>query len=286
MRGSGEMDVETYKFIHKDGSIRWGEVKSILIEWEGAPATLNFITDMTERVNAEDQVKQEKGKSEFYLDLLGHDIGNLMQGISAWIEMARMQDKVPKELKMYLDQSWHLSERSKRLVKNVLIISRIRDREALLEDLEIVPIIRRSVAEVVNTFPTRDVEFRIIDNGLRPKIKAEKIVDEIFFNLVHNAIKFQTEGNARLEIVLEKSSENHDHVQISILDWGPGITKEQKEGIFRRFKDITGKKHTGIGLALTKELVDRYDGIIRVEDNIQEGKVAGAKIVLEFPCSL
>jgi len=80
---------EILRFFHKDGSVRFGEVNNICIDWEGNPATLTFVSDVTDRLKAEKEASIEKSRSEFYLDLLGHDIRNLMQGISAWVEMAR-----------------------------------------------------------------------------------------------------------------------------------------------------------------------------------------------------
>ncbi len=272
-----------YKFLAKDGSIVWGLVKSIKIDWEGSPATLNFISDVTDRMIAKDLVDQERSKSEFYLDLLGHDIGNLMQGISAWIEIARAQDGLDDKMQLYLDQSWLLSERSKRLVKNVLIISRIRDREPELEEIHLVGVLKRSIGEIINNFPKKNVSLELLDNGLDPVVMAEPIVEEMFYNLIHNAVKFQKGAHASVKVVLERSKK--DGIAVSILDRGPGITDEQKRGIFKRFKDLTGRKYTGIGLALTKELVDRYGGSIAVRDNMEGGEVVGACFLVTLPCS-
>jgi len=270
-----------YRFIHKGGSILHGVVKSTLIEWNNAPATIAFISDITDEVKAKDQVHEERSKSEFYLDLLGHDIGNLMQGISAWMEMARVTEIHEDRLKMCLDQSWHLSERSKRLVKNVLIISKIRDKEPTLVPIELIPILEMTSKEAEKTFPDKEIETEIITNGCDCSIKAEPIIEEMFYNLIHNGIKFQ--NNQRPRIIIEIDDRNEDLVKISIKDWGPGIPDEQKKGIFSRFKDLTGKKSTGIGLALTKELVDRYEGSIKVYDNIEGGKIVGAMFTIELP---
>jgi signal transduction histidine kinase len=244
---------------------------------------LNFISDVTDRMVAKDLVDQERSKSEFYLDLLGHDIGNLMQGISAWIEMARGQKGLDGKMQLYLDQSWLLSERSKRLVKNVLIISRIRDREPELEEIRLVPVLKRSMGEIVNNFPKKEVTIDLVDNSLDPVIMAEPIVEEMFYNLIHNAVKFQKGESATVKIILERSKQVG--VIVSVMDRGPGINDEQKKGIFKRFKDLTGRKYTGIGLALTKELVDRYRGSIEVLDNLEDGEVAGACFRITLPCS-
>jgi PAS domain S-box-containing protein/putative nucleotidyltransferase with HDIG domain len=70
-RLSGEQFENRYPFraIHKQGDIKWIETNSILIGWEGRPATLNFLTDITERKKAEEELKQS---SERYRDLFEH----------------------------------------------------------------------------------------------------------------------------------------------------------------------------------------------------------------------
>lgn len=281
LRGEDLPKRDTYRFIHKDGSILHGMVSSTLIEWEGRPATIAFISDVTDEVQAKGQATEERSKSEFYLDLLGHDIGNLMQGISAWMEMARNTEIPPGRLKMCIDQSWNLSERSKRLVKNVLIISKIRDKEPTLVPLDIVPILERTLKEAIQTFPDKGIRSEIITNGCDCSILAEPIIEEMFYNLIHNGIKFQMENPPRIRIEIQRCEDNT--IEISLNDWGPGIPDVQKKGIFHRFKDLTGKKSTGIGLALTKELVERYNGSIEVKDNIEDGKVVGAMFTIKLP---
>lgn len=269
------------RFCHKDESTRYGEVTKISIDWEGTPGVLTFVSDVTDKVNAEKVANLERSKSEFYLDLLGHDIGNLMQGISAWLELAKRNEKVEGQLKYFLDQSWHLSERSKRLVKNVLIISRIRDRDPTFEIIDLKPMIERTIQETIDNFPNKEVEIDFEYDDSQLKILAEPLIEEVFYNIIHNAIKFQMERNPQVRVTCVPESK--DRVKIEVSDRGPGIPDQQKIGIFKRFKDITGRKSTGIGLALTKELVDRYNGSIQVEDNMEEGKVVGSKFTVELP---
>jgi signal transduction histidine kinase len=281
LSGEAVPDNEIIRFLSKDGHVCFGEVNNVQIDWEGDPATLTFVSDVTDRVKAEQEVNLEKSKSEFYLDLLGHDIGNLMQGISAWIEMARSSNDLDHRVRYFLDQSWHLSERSKRLVKNVLIISNIRDREPHVEILDLAPMIKRTIEVAINSFPDLEVEMLVDEKECERKILAEPLIEEAFYNIIHNAIKFQLDSKPKVKV---ECIQNNDHlIKIEISDWGPGIPDKQKSSIFKRFKDITGKKSTGIGLALTKELMDRYNGNISVKDNVVRGKVVGAKFILQLP---
>ena len=71
LKGEQSQGVETFRFIHKSGEIRWMEVNFTLIEWEGKPATLNFQTDVTERKKAEEALQKERDWGKELLDVAG-----------------------------------------------------------------------------------------------------------------------------------------------------------------------------------------------------------------------
>ena len=97
-------------------------------------------------------------------------------------------------------------------------------------------------------------------------------IEHVIYNLLSNAFKFTPEeGNIQLSAVPVNSKNS---IKISITDSGPGIAKEELENIFTLFyQSDTGKRSegTGIGLALTKELVDLHRGKIEVNSSSDEG---------------
>ena len=97
------------------------------------------------------------------------------------------------------------------------------------------------------------------------KEKLEKII----YNLMSNAFKYTSEGG---EVRVAASIEN-ETLEFSITDTGKGIAKEDLPFVFDRFYRVEGseKKGSGIGLALTKELVDRLNGQIAVESTLGTG---------------
>jgi ligand-binding sensor domain-containing protein/signal transduction histidine kinase/DNA-binding response OmpR family regulator len=98
---------------------------------------------------------------------------------------------------------------------------------------------------------------------------------KIIFNLLSNAFKFTPDnGKISLEILTtEKSNkeELHDYVKIRVNDNGKGIPKANKKFIFDRFYQLGERSGTGIGLALTKNLVELHQGVINVKSNENKG---------------
>lgn len=93
-------------------------------------------------------------------------------------------------------------------------------------------------------------------------------VDKIIYNLVSNAIKYNYQGG-HISIVLGVADEDSGMVTITVSNTGEGIPKEKLESIFKRFYDGEYRKYkttgTGIGLSLTKELVELHKGRISVQ---------------------
>lgn len=109
-----------------------------------------------------------------------------------------------------------------------------------------------------------------------------KLFESAIFNLISNAIKF-TPQKGIITITLEK---DEDHFYIKIKDTGIGIPEDKLEAIFERFSQVdeeSSRKYegTGIGLSLTKEIIELHGGTISVESKINHGSVFTIKLQLD-----
>jgi len=110
-----------------------------------------------------------------------------------------------------------------------------------------------------------NLQFSAEKKGILIYVDREKI-ENIIYNLVANALKFTPDGGTVIVNVRERDQE---YVQITVSDSGPGIAQDQLERVFDRFYQVDDSKTrqhegTGIGLALTKELVELHRGKISV----------------------
>jgi len=111
------------------------------------------------------------------------------------------------------------------------------------------------------------------DGVLSTWFDADKL-EKIVTNILSNAFKFTPKGGTiSTEVIVSKSNDN---IQIMVRDTGKGISKDQLDKIFDRFHQVEEQGDpdrigTGIGLALTKELVDLMHGEIRVDSKLGEG---------------
>jgi signal transduction histidine kinase len=114
----------------------------------------------------------------------------------------------------------------------------------------------------------------LVEPGL-PSAYGDPIrLKQIAYNLVNNAIKFTEEGSVSLYATLKHT----DQIEIRIVDTGIGMTEEDIAGLFQQFHQVDGSPTrraggTGLGLVITKHLVEMHEGQILVESEKGKGSV-------------
>jgi PAS domain S-box-containing protein len=238
------------------------------------------IIDITDRKRAERRIKEERNKAEFYLDMLGHDIGNLHMGLSTSLELALMLKKDRKSQEKALEIANEVAKKSMKLTESVMLISKIRSESPMLQRIDIKPLLIDAIDQVRKTYPSREMMIHLHGNSRR--INAEPILKEAFYNLIQNGIKVQKTDEPWIEITIKDSKWN-DWISIEICDKGYGIPDSEKERIFERFWTSGKESRIGLGLSIVKALVDRYNGRLSVTDRVNGDYTKGTKFILEFP---
>ncbi|MGA1820791.1 MAG: PAS domain S-box protein [Thermoplasmatota archaeon] len=265
---------------HKDGhQIHISCSAKLKIKNDGTRSVVAVLRDVTDKIRTQRQIETEKNRAEFYLDLLSHDIGNIHQGLLGWTEIARFYQSDLERRNKALNKITELENRSLRLVRNVLMLSRLKEMELDFQPVDIIPLLTKAINDIRSTFCDREVDISS-PAPLHPAfVVAEPVIEEAFFNLLHNSVKFQYDDPVRIEVSVESSD---DEIIINIADHGIGIPGEQKEQLFDRHLKGSDHGYSGIGLSLVKELVTRYDGRIEVRDRIEGEPGKGARFMVHL----
>jgi CheY-like chemotaxis protein len=124
------------------------------------------------------------------------------------------------------------------------------------------------------------------DNGLSEAVTGDPVrLGQIVTNLVSNAIKFTSKGNVTISAWLAVKTDTYTTIDFEIADTGIGIAEDKLESIFERFTQAsseTTRKYggTGLGLTITKRLIELQGGTISVSSKLGEGSVF--KFTLSF----
>jgi signal transduction histidine kinase len=156
--------------------------------------------------------------------------------------------------------------------------------QTLLEVRDIEPDFRSALQATKQAFPKKTIR---VDTNIHPdeyKVLADDFIIDLFYNLLHNAIKFDHKEKVDIEVKVSPDK-NKRFLRVEISDHGSGIPDDLKERIFARYTQKVGEKAqgSGIGLTLVQRIIDRYGGRIWVEDRVKDNHSKGAKFVFLLP---
>jgi PAS domain S-box-containing protein len=280
---NGGIDAVEHLHLKKDGTQVPVLVNGSLVrDAKGDPAFVSTtVVDISEIQRAREQILEERYRAEFYLDLLSHDIGNLHQGISVWTSLALDAPPNGPMREMAIKRIDELQRRALKLVKNVLLLSRLKRMRVERKEVELVSMLRRSLRDVEHMFPDRIVRSEVSTMTDTVLYSGEPLMEEVFFNLVQNSYKFIARPDARIWVSI--TQDGSGGVEIRFADNGPGIPDDLKAEVFSRMSRSSRFKNTGIGLSLVKELIERYNGTLKVEDRVIGDPSQGASFVISLP---
>lgn len=249
-------------------------------EFEEKKRQLKNEREITKRLRHVDKLKDE------FLANTSHELRTPLNGIIGISESlidgaaGKLSNKVNSNLSIIINSGKRLAN----LVNDILDFSKLKNNELILNKkaLGLKPIVDLVLALSTPLLAGKEVTVtNNIDVELSPVLADENRLQQILFNLVGNAIKFTETGEIKL-----KAEQVDDMIQISIYDTGIGIPGNKIEDIFKSFEQIDSSSTreyvgTGIGLSITRKLIDLHNGKIWVESEL--GK--GSKFTFTIPVS-
>ena len=288
---SKTIEIEQYC---KDGLSRWAEVTTSFLRDEAGKAVglLGVTRDIVDRKRAE-QLNKAKiaaeasnaAKSKF-LSNVSHELRTPLNHIMGFTELILGKNfgDLNESQEEYLTDIYKSSEHLLSLVNQVLDVSKIEAGKLDLHKSEInLKKILEQCLSLMDKAIARNIHLTAnIDQIPKTIIADELRVKQILYNLLSNAVKFTDDGgNICLEARMAVGPEHAipaeaeplpREVEISIVDSGIGIRKEDAEKIFNPFsqlENVLSRKYagTGLGLSLTRSLVEMHGGRIWVDSD-------------------
>jgi signal transduction histidine kinase len=237
-------------------------------------ANVNRMNDELRRVYGELETAS-RHKSEFLANM-SHELRTPLNAIIGFSQVLRQRlfGEINEKQDEYLDDILSSGNHLLSLINDVLDLSKV---EAGQVELEVAPFSLREVLERGVVM----VRERAVNNGVHLSLELAPDVDvlrgderrlrQVVFNLLSNAVKFTPAGGS---VNVSTARVEHE-VYVSVTDTGPGIALADQERIFDEFQQTdVGVQHgegTGLGLALSKRLVELHGGRIWVESALGRG---------------
>ena len=239
----------------------------------------------------EDAERANDAKSNF-LARMSHDIRTPMNGIVGMTKIARDNVGNNEKVVFALDRIDSASNQLKNLINDVLDMSKLESGKTILafEPFNINTILENLKDVFADMISEKGIHFEMEKHDIQHEnlIGSPIHIQRIIQNIESNAIKYN-KPNGRLKIEIEEKflQNNQTSFRFTISDTGIGMTDKFKQHLFEPFSrenENAGTQYmgTGLGMAITKELLDLMNGSISVESTLGEGTV----FVVEIPCEI
>ena len=232
--------------------------------------------------------KSSKAK-EIFLSNISHEIRTPLIGIIGMIQQIE-KEKLSPSIRKYITNAKIASNHLHSIVNNVLDLSKIEAGEIKLNLQK--RNLQKKIEEVISILSTQTNNKKIeLISVTDPKLDKTLLFDptlvrQILLNIIGNALKFTEKGNVSIETKLEKETLKEQKILIKVKDTGIGMHPEFLKNTFTKFnqEDTSNSRNyggTGLGLVITKELVERMGGKISISSAKNKG--TEVKISLTFP---
>ena len=236
-------------------------------------ANVNRMNDELRRLYGELETVSEH-KSAF-LASMSHELRTPLNAIIGFSQVLRegMVGEVNEKQKEYLEDILSSGNHLLSLINDVLDLSKVEAGQIELDvtAFSLQEALESGVVMVRELATTDGVRVTLEPTNVGPVTGDERRVRQIIFNLLSNAVKFTPEGGHVDVSALQVNGE----VQVSVADTGPGIAAEDLERIFEEFQQteagLEQREGTGLGLALSRRLVELHGGRIWVDSELGEG---------------
>jgi two-component system, OmpR family, sensor histidine kinase VicK len=233
-------------------------------------------TELYQKLKEVDKVKDD------FVNIAAHELRTPIQPILGLADLLRSKLRDGEQEKEYLDIIIRNAKRLQRLTEDILDVTRIESKSLDLkkELFNLSEMISGAIADsnnqAVKEHKDTNLNLEFVDSKEAIFIEADKgRISQVLSNLLSNAIKFTNEGSVTVAAV-----PNNNEIVVSVSDTGPGIASEILPRLFTKFatKSDTG---TGLGLFISKSIIQAHGGRIWGKNNYPEGK--GATFAFSLP---
>ncbi|MBI1837401.1 MAG: hypothetical protein HYR91_09070 [Flavobacteriia bacterium] len=220
-----------------------------------------------------------KSKDEF-LSNMSHEIRTPLNGIIGFSNLLSQNQELTIESKQHIETIVKSSEILLAIVNNITEINNLNSSNYNIQDnlINLYNYIPKLINSVNDYILLKKIKFNYtIDPTINTKLIGDETkLNQIFSNLIHNAIKFTPIGGViELNCKSHSQTKEHELIEFTLTDHGIGISKENITSIFDAFYQLNKsdyqKSGSGLGLTIVKKTVEALNGKLFVESELNKG---------------
>jgi len=234
-------------------TIGWGILALVVIA-----AIILYLISRLYAIRIVERISDDYQAEKLFVNNASHEINNPLTAIQGECEISLLKARTQEDYKKAIERIANETDRIIRIMENLLNLSHMRSAEINVESLE-----RILMSEFMNDYASERVEVQVVDDF--SLLIREDLLRIAMSNIINNAQKYS--GNGKVIVVVNRNS-------VTVKDFGIGISEEDLQHIFEPFyraKNTSGFSGHGIGLSLSKAIIEKFGGKIKVSSAQDKG---------------
>jgi signal transduction histidine kinase/CheY-like chemotaxis protein len=268
---------------HNDKTKRTYRNTDRYIDWpDGRIAHIQYSVDVTELIEARELAERSNLSKNQFLSRMSHEIRTPMNAILGITEIQLENETLSQDMKEALGEIYSSGYLLLGIINDILDLSKIEAGKLELSpaDYDFPSLINDTVHLIVMRYESKPIEFQLfVDENIPSKLYGDELrIKQILINLLSNAFKYTDKGRISLSVAAEYVPQGEKTITLvfCVSDTGQGMTAEQVDKLFdeyTRFNIVANRttEGTGLGMNITKHLVNMMNGEIFVESEPGKG---------------
>jgi len=248
---------------HKDRSTVPVEVRATVVNLPDGPVYISAIRDISERIQLE-RLQRD------FLAMVTHDLRSPLTAVKGWAQLLRRRTDVDERSQYTVSRILAQVEQMERLIGDLAELVRMEAGQLQVrkEPSDLVEMAREQAALVQTQTEAHTLRVESGNDAITATVDRQRI-GQVFQNLLVNAVKYSPDGG---DVTVRLGVVDHE-ARIEVIDHGLGISPDNLARLFERFyrADATGAGGLGLGLHISKMLVEAHGGRITVTSSPGQG---------------
>ncbi len=292
LRQQGDTRKSSYEFKiqTKSGREKWVFLSGSVFPYQGKPAGIISVVDISDRKQMEmkleasrDQALESERLKSSFLANMSHEIRTPMNAILGFTELLGQPDSPRGEQLRFIEIIRNSGKRLMHILDDIIDLSKIESRQLkILPSPCNIPLLLETTVDsfidsgFLKKKPGVILLLDIPDPDSVREMETDNVrLQQVLDNLITNAIKYTDQGKITLSCI-RKKMDGKELFEFSVKDTGKGIPLEKQTIIFTRFRQVEENEYregAGLGLSISKALVELMGGEIRVNSEPGQGSV-------------